>query len=65
MLATLIQGYMYNKISFHFCSSSRMRDKLKFYRLLGAIFYDRSSTLNTVEPRYLELVYFELPLISK
>ena len=23
------------------------------------------STLNTVEPRYLELAYFELPLISK
>ena len=24
-----------------------------------------ASTLNTVEPRYLELAYFELPLISK
>ena len=25
----------------------------------------RQISLNTVEPRYLELAYFELPLISK
>ena len=43
MLPTLIQRY--NKKSFHFLSSSKTRDELKFYRLSDATFYDRINTI--------------------
>ena len=44
MWATLIQRY--DKKSDQFLSSSRMRDKLKFYWLSGATFYDRINTIH-------------------
>ena len=42
ILPTLIQWY--DKKSFHFWSSSKTRDKLKFYRLSDATFYDPVNT---------------------
>ena len=43
MLPTLVQRY--DKKSFHFQSSSKTRDSLKFYRLSDATFYDRIDTI--------------------
>ena len=43
MLATLIQRY--DKKSFHFWSSSRTGDKLKFYKLSDATF---NNCINTI-----------------
>ena len=44
MLPTLIQGYDKKK-SFHFWSSSKKRDEMKFYRLPEATFYDCINTI--------------------
>ena len=43
MLPILVQRY--NKKSFNFLSSSKTRDKVKFYRLSDATFYDRINTM--------------------
>ena len=45
MLATLIQRY--DKKSFYFLCSSRVRDELKFYRLSYATFYDCINIFKT------------------
>ena len=43
MLSTLTQRY--DEKSFHFCSSSKLRDQLKFYKLSAATFYDCINTI--------------------
>ena len=38
---------------------------MKFSAMLTDAFQDGDNGITTVEPRYLELAYFKLPLISK